>query len=78
MLAELDAIVCRNHRNADPVTGAAHCCGHNIQIANMIAVACGLRDVMSELDGDVVLSRSPPKSTSRSTGATPSATRGRL
>ena len=55
MLAELDAIVCRNHRNADPVTGAAHCCGHNIQIANMIAVACGLRDVMSELDGDVVL-----------------------
>ena len=32
MLAELDAIVCRNHRNADPVTGAAHCCGHNIQI----------------------------------------------
>ena len=42
MLAELDAIVCRNHRNADPVTGAAHCCGHNIQIANMIAVACGL------------------------------------
>ena len=55
MLAELDAIVCRNHRNANPVTGAAHCCGHNIQIANMIAVACGLRDVMSELDGDVVL-----------------------
>lgn len=55
MLAELDAIVCRNHRNADPITGAAHCCGHNIQIANMIAVACGLRDVMSELDGDVVL-----------------------
>lgn len=55
MLAELDAIVCRNHKNADPVTGAAHCCGHNIQIANMIAVACGLRDVMQELDGDVVL-----------------------
>lgn len=55
MLAELDAIVCRNHKNADPVTGAAHCCGHNIQIANMIAVAAGLRDVMGELDGDVVL-----------------------
>ena len=55
MLAELDAIVCRNHKNADPVTGAAHCCGHNIQIANMIAVAYGLREVMDELDGDVVL-----------------------
>lgn len=55
MLAELDAIICRNHKNADPVTGAAHCCGHNIQIANMIAVAYGLREVMDELDGDVVL-----------------------
>lgn len=55
MLAELDAIVCRNHKNADSVTGAAHCCGHNIQIANMIAVAYGLREVMDELDGDVVL-----------------------
>ena len=55
MLAELDAIVCRNHKNADPVTGAAHCCGHNIQIANMIAVAYGLREVMDELDGDIVL-----------------------
>lgn len=55
MLGELDAIVCRNHEHADPLTGAAHCCGHNVQIANMLAVAMALRDVMQELDGDVVL-----------------------
>lgn len=57
MLGELDAIVCRGHEGADPLTGAAHCCGHNVQIGNLLAVAMGLKDsgVMDELDGDVVL-----------------------
>ena len=26
---------------ADDLTGAAHCCGHNVQITNMFAVAMG-------------------------------------
>ena len=38
MIGELDAIVCHRHPKADPMTGAAHCCGHNVQIANLFAV----------------------------------------
>lgn len=56
LLGELDAIICRDHPNADPVTGAAHCCGHNVQIGNLMAVAMAFKDagVMQYLDGDVV------------------------
>ncbi len=57
MIGELDAIVCHRHPKADPMTGAAHCCGHNVQIANLFAVAMGLQaeGVMESLGGDVVL-----------------------
>ena len=57
MIGELDAIVCHRHPKADPMTGAAHCCGHNVQIANLFAVAMGLQaeGVMDALGGDVVL-----------------------
>ena len=57
MIGELDAIVCHRHPKADPLTGAAHCCGHNVQIANLFAVAMGLQaeGVMEALGGDVVL-----------------------
>lgn len=57
MIGELDAITCPRHPKADAVTGAAHCCGHNVQIANMFAVAMGLQaaGVMEHLAGDVVL-----------------------
>lgn len=56
LFGELDAIICRNHPAADKVTGAAHCCGHNVQIANMMAVATALKETgaMAELGGDVV------------------------
>lgn len=57
LLGELDAIVCREHPMSDPVTGAAHCCGHNVQIANLVAVAMAVKDVdaMKYLGGDLVL-----------------------
>ena len=55
MVGELDAILCPRHPRADDLTGAAHCCGHNVQIANMFAVAMGLQAVVDELAGDVVL-----------------------
>ncbi len=42
MIGELDAIICAEHPEADDLTGAAHCCGHNAQIANMMAVTIGL------------------------------------
>lgn len=56
VLGELDAVVCKNHPSAAVDTGAAHCCGHNIQIANMLAVAWALKDsgIMKDLAGDVV------------------------
>ena len=47
--------LCPRHPRADDLTGAAHCCGHNVQITNMFAVAIGLQAVMEELAGDVVL-----------------------
>ena len=57
MIGELDAVVCPDHPFADPQTGAAHCCGHNVQIAVMTAVGMGLKDAgaMEHLSGDVVL-----------------------
>lgn len=57
VMGELDAVVSQDHPHADPLTGAAHACGHNAQTAMMVGVAMGLVDsgVMSELDGDVVL-----------------------
>lgn len=60
-LGELDSVLVRNHPDADPQTGAAHACGHNAQITNLIALAMGLVEsgVMAELDGDVVLMAVP-------------------
>jgi len=57
VLGELDAIICATHPAADPLTGAAHCCGHNAQIAMVAAVGMGLLDAgaMEFLAGDVVL-----------------------
>ncbi|MEI9533832.1 amidohydrolase [Moellerella wisconsensis] len=56
VIGELDAILCAEHPDADDQTGAAHCCGHNAQIANMMAVTMGLIDsgAMAYLAGDVV------------------------
>ena len=39
ILAELDSIICPSHPNADPVTGAAHSCGHNAQCAALVGIA---------------------------------------
>ena len=60
-LGELDSVLVRAHPNADPTTGAAHACGHNAQIANLIALAYGLAEsgVMGELDGNVALMAVP-------------------
>jgi len=57
VIGELDAIICRAHSSADETTGAAHCCGHNVQIANMLGIAMALQDTnaMQYLNGDVAL-----------------------
>lgn len=55
ILGELDALIVPDSPVADPVTHAAHACGHNAQIASMIGAGLGLQPVMPYLDGDVVL-----------------------
>jgi amidohydrolase len=60
-LGELDSVLVREHPDADPTTGAAHACGHNAQIANLVALAYGLVEsgVMAALDGQVALMAAP-------------------
>lgn len=56
VMGELDSIICRRHPSADETTGAAHCCGHYVQVADMLGVAMALLDTnaMQYLGGDVV------------------------
>jgi amidohydrolase len=59
VIGELDAVTCTNHPKADRVTGAAHACGHNAQIASMLGAAMALSAVKDELDGDVCFFATP-------------------
>ena len=53
VMGELDSVVCPNHPDCDPQTGAMHACGHNIQVSVMYGVAAALihSGVIGELDG---------------------------
>jgi amidohydrolase len=42
LLGELDGLVVAGHPVADPLTGAAHACGHNAQVAGLMGAAIGL------------------------------------
>ena len=44
ILAELDSVICPDHKDADPVTGAVHSCGHNTQCAALIGIAAALKE----------------------------------
>ena len=44
VMGELDALLCPTHPEADPETGAVHCCGHAAQIAALLGVAAALRE----------------------------------
>jgi len=61
VMGELDAVTAPSHRAADPVTGAAHSCGHNAMIAALagVAYALGTTEVMKHLSGDVELMAVP-------------------
>ncbi|HYE94173.1 MAG TPA: amidohydrolase [Terriglobales bacterium] len=56
LLGELDALGVSGHPEADPVTGAAHACGHNAQVAGMLGAAMGLHaaKAFAHLSGRVV------------------------
>ncbi len=57
LLGELDALVVDGHPDADPVTGAAHACGHNAQIAGLLGATMGLvgAGAVAHLAGRLVL-----------------------
>jgi len=61
IMGELDAVVSPMHPCADPVTGAAHACGHNAQVASMLGAAMGLvyGNVLDKLAGDVAFMAVP-------------------
>ena len=57
VIGELDSLKVVGHPHADPVTDAAHACGHHCQIGMMLGVAAGLQaaGVMDNLAGRVAL-----------------------
>jgi len=59
VLGELDSLLCWEHPDRDPRTGAVHACGHNAQIAMMLGAALALKEVADELSGSVALMAVP-------------------
>lgn len=56
IIGEMDAVKCYDYPMSDPETGAAHTCGHHVQIANMIGAAYGIAKsgMLDEINGRVV------------------------
>jgi amidohydrolase len=56
LIGELDSLRTSEHPLADPVTGAAHSCGHNAQIAGMLGAAMGLSEARAarHLGGEII------------------------
>lgn len=44
VFGELDSLVCSEHPESDPDTGAVHCCGHNAQCAALAGLAAALKE----------------------------------
>ena len=61
ILGELDSIICPAHKEADPVTGAVHSCGHNAQTATLLGIAAALTDksLLEGLSGRIRLCAVP-------------------
>lgn len=57
LMGEMDALPISEHVDANPETGAAHCCGHDAQITGVMGAALALADpeVKAALGGNVVL-----------------------
>jgi amidohydrolase len=56
LIGELDALRIPSHKQVNPETQAAHCCGHHAQLTGVIGAAFALADgeVAAALDGNVV------------------------
>lgn len=61
VLGELDALICSSHPDADPETGAVHCCGHAVQTSALLGLAAALKEpgVLDDLCGRIRLCTVP-------------------
>ncbi len=61
ILAELDSIICPEHKDANPKTGAVHSCGHNAQCAALVGIAAALKEpgILEKLCGKIRLCTVP-------------------
>ncbi len=61
LVGELDALPIPAHPDANPETGASHCCGHNAQIAGLLGAAIALTDpeIAQALDGNIAFMAAP-------------------
>lgn len=61
ILGELDALLCSEHPDADPDTGAVHACGHSAQCAALLGLAAALKEpgIIEGLSGKIRLCAVP-------------------
>lgn len=61
ILGELDSLICTEHPDCDPETGAVHCCGHAAQCAALVGVAAALKEegVLDGFSGKIRLCAVP-------------------
>ncbi|MBQ2696967.1 MAG: amidohydrolase [Clostridia bacterium] len=61
ILGELDSLLCKTHPDADPETGAVHCCGHAAQCAALVGIAAALKnpEILDRLSGRIRLCAVP-------------------
>ncbi len=55
VMGELDSVICPEHPESDPVTGAVHSCGHNCQSAALIGIAAAFTkpEILEKLSGKI-------------------------
>lgn len=61
VLGELDSLICADHPEADPETGAVHCCGHSAQCAALLGLAAALTEphILDNMCGKIRLCAVP-------------------
>lgn len=61
VMGEMDSILCPEHPDADPQTGAVHSCGHHAQCAALVGVAAALKEpgILETLSGRIRLCAVP-------------------
>lgn len=61
ILGELDSVICPTHKDSNTETGAVHSCGHNVQCAALLGVACALKEpgILEGLSGKIKLCAVP-------------------